>query len=161
MKVFVLVVLSLFLGGCASHAPGRSLSTAGVNYSIGAAHESAGAAQTSLRTASEALRVLSGTALPEQKPAVARIRQSLGAAEAHLRTVSERLKESTGRAAALQSQIDAMASDLSVAQEAAARAGAGVRYWKAAAFKLGLAVLLLLLWVFRKPVLAMFGKVVL
>ena len=160
MKVFVLVVLSLFLGGCASRAPGRAVSTAGVSHSIGAAHESAGAARTSLRTASEALRLLSATAVPEQKPAVAKIRQALGDADIHLRTVSERLKESNGKTAALQSRIDAMANDLSAAQEAAARAGVGVRYWRAAAVKLGLAVLLLLLWVFRRPILAMFGRVV-
>lgn len=132
---------------------------AGVQQSIGAAHASAGAARTSIRTASEALRVLSATATPEQKPAVAKVRQSLGSADAHLRAVSERLEESNGRTAALQGQIDALASDLGAAQDAAAKAGVRVRFWKGAAVKLGAVLVVLLLWVFRKPLMAMLGGV--
>jgi hypothetical protein len=156
MKIFPILLLILLFTGCvSSRSPGtgpsvvaaaRTLSGAG----IGVVQAQAGArkARVAIRSASDAVALLSRTATPEQRPAVATVRlsmntarQQLDHAEAQLLLASNSLDQSGVKLTLLQQETNKMAADLDRAHQRAngyyrlkfwlALAGAGFGFYVA------------------------------
>lgn len=126
MKTILLALLPLLmLSACATTRRTVAPSTVGVVRSIQAAsvstvkaQASAQKARVSIKTAQEAVVVLEKTATPEQRPAVATVKQSLAVADSHvvelqaqLVSVSGDLVQADTKAATLQGQVDTLAAD--------------------------------------------------
>lgn len=167
-----LAIVAFLLCGCMSTQKGVNYpSTSAVQMAVEAAAgstrkaaQSTAAAKGSLRVAAAKSQELMVVANPAQRPLVMQLQTALettqtelDAAQVSLNSAGGALADSTGALDGLQKQIREMGSALARAQEEADRTKASRDFWRACVWKLALLSLALVVWVVRKPLLALAG----
>lgn len=125
-------------------------SASGVVDALSVASREAGWAKASIQEAKEAAEKLRH---PSQEK-LPKLRGALSNAEKRLNHLSTALTQSTQRATLLEREVQGIARDLAVSEEKVSKAEEGQRLWRGRTWKASGVAGALVLWLFRRPLLA-------